>query len=235
MSSESPRSKIQNQKSKIPKIIVLIGAPGAGKGTQARLIQERLHLPQISTGDMFRALALSDSLLSREVKELQDAGKLIPDDLVIRIVAERTSLPDCDAGYVLDGFPRTPAQAATLEGLANEQGKTIVAIFVDVPLELLKKRAVGRRQCPICHEIYNIYFLPPAFDEVCDRHPGVKLEQRADDTSEKVGVRLKTYEEQTRPLLGYYRDSHRLTRVDGTQTPEAIYTQIQKIIAANGK
>jgi len=212
-----------------------MGAPGAGKGTQARLIQERLHLPQISTGDMFRALAASDSPLAREVKQLQDAGKLIPDEVVIRIVAGRTNLPDCKRGYVLDGYPRTPAQAATLEGLAIEQGNTIVAILIDVPFDLLEKRATGRRQCPICHEIYNIYFMPPAFDEECDRHPGVKLEQRADDTSDKIRVRLQTYEEQTRPLLGYYEALHRLHRIDGTQTPEAIYEQLRKIITADDK
>jgi adenylate kinase len=214
------------------KIIVLMGAPGAGKGTQARLIQGRLHLPQISTGDMFRALAETDSPLAREVKGLQDAGKLIPDELVIRVVRGRTSQPDCKYGYVLDGFPRTPAQAETLEGLALEQGKKIEAVLVDVPLDLLEKRASGRRQCPICHEIYNIYFLPPLVDEECDRHPGVKLEQRADDMPDKISVRLKTYEEQTRPLLGYYQQSKRLHRVDGTQEPEAIYRQIETIIGS---
>lgn len=215
------------------KILVLMGAPGAGKGTQARLIQERLHLPQISTGDIFRALAETQSPLAREVKELQDSGKLIPDELVIRVVRERTSQPDCKAGYVLDGFPRTPAQAETLEGLALEQGKKIEAVLVDVPFELLEKRASGRRQCPICHEIYNIYFLPPLLDEECDRHPGVKLEQRADDMPDKIRVRLQTYDAQTRPLLGYYEVSGRLRRVDGTQDPEAIYRQIEEIITGD--
>src|SRR6266542_3132807 len=215
------------------KIIVLMGAPGAGKGTQARLLQERLHLPQISTGDMLRARAETDSPLEREVKELQDAGKLIPDELVIRVVRERTSQPDCKNGYVLDGFPRTPAQAATLEGLAAEQGKKIIAIVVDVPFDLLLKRVVGRRSCPVCGEIYNLYFMPPKVDELCDRHLGVKLDQRTDDTPEKISVRLKTYEEQTRPLVGYYEQSHRLNRIDGTQEPEAIYRQIEGFIKSD--
>ncbi len=215
------------------KIIVLMGAPGAGKGTQARLLQERLHLPQISTGDMLRARAETDSPLAREVKELQDAGKLIPDELVIRVVRERTSQPDCKNGYVLDGFPRTPAQAATLEGLAAEQGKKIIAIVVDVPFDLLLKRVVGRRSCPVCGEIYNLYFMPPKVDELCDRHLGVKLDQRTDDTPEKISVRLKTYEEQTRPLVGYYEQSHRLNRIDGTQEPEAIYRQIEGFIKSD--
>jgi adenylate kinase len=212
------------------KMIVLMGAPGAGKGTQARLLQERLNLPQISTGDMFRALAESDNPLAKEVKALQAAGKLIPDELVIRVVRNRTSKPDCDNGCVLDGFPRTPAQAASLEGLAAEQGKKIIAIVVDVPFDLIQKRAVGRRSCPVCGEIYNLDFRPPKFDEQCDLHPGVKLQQRTDDTPEKIGVRLKTYEEQTRPLLGYYQDSHRLHRIDGTKDPEAIYRQIENFI-----
>jgi len=210
-----------------------MGAPGAGKGTQARLLQERLHLPQISTGDMLRARAETDSPLAREVKELQDAGKLIPDELVIRVVRERTSQPDCKNGYVLDGFPRTPAQAATLEGLAAEQGKKIIAIVVDVPFDLLLKRVVGRRSCPVCGEIYNLYFMPPKVDELCDRHLGVKLDQRTDDTPEKISVRLKTYEEQTRPLVGYYEQSHRLNRIDGTQEPEAIYRQIEGFIKSD--
>jgi len=182
---------------------------------------------------MLRARAETDSPLAREVKELQDAGKLIPDELVIRVVRERTSQPDCKNGYVLDGFPRTPAQAATLEGLAAEQGKKIIAIVVDVPFDLLLKRVVGRRSCPVCGEIYNLYFMPPKVDELCDRHLGVKLDQRTDDTPEKISVRLKTYEEQTRPLVGYYEQSHRLNRIDGTQEPEAIYRQIEGFIKSD--
>src|ERR671932_685568 len=129
------------------KIIVLMGAPGAGKGTQARLLQERLGLPQISTGDMFRELAKAETPLAEEVRAVQAAGKLISDDLVIRVVREPTRREDCKRGYILDGFPRTTAQAAMLEKLAEEQGKKILAIWVDVPLELLEKRTVGRRMC----------------------------------------------------------------------------------------
>src|SRR5229473_157278 len=130
------------------KIIVLMGAPGAGKGTQARLIQERLHLPQISTGDIFRSLKNSPTPLAQEVRDVMDAGQLVSDDLTIRLVQERTARDDCKNGYILDGFPRTPAQAATLEKLADEQGKQIVAILIDVPNELLVKRMIGRRNCP---------------------------------------------------------------------------------------
>ena len=216
------------------KIIVLLGAPGAGKGTQARLLQERLKLPQISTGDIFRALAKSQTLLAEEVRTVQAAGKLISDDLVIRVVRERTKLDDCRNGYILDGFPRTPAQAAMLEELAAEQNNSIVAIVVDTPVDLLEKRAVGRRSCPICGEIYNIYFKPPKNDLRCDFHPEQELVQRADDSVEKIKVRLETYEEQTRPIINYYDAAKRLHRVDGTKDPESIYAEIEKIVALNG-
>jgi adenylate kinase len=212
------------------KIIVLMGAPGAGKGTQARLLQERLALPQISTGDIFRELAKAQTPLAEEVRAVQAAGKLISDDLVIRVVEERTARDDCKSGYILDGFPRTTAQAAMLETLAREQGNEIVAILVDVPRELLEKRAVGRRSCPICGEIYNIYFKPPRVDEMCDFHPETQLVHRTDDTPEKIKVRLETYEQQTRPLLDYYAASNRLHVVDGTRDPEAIYADIEKIL-----
>ncbi len=206
------------------KIIVLMGAPGAGKGTQARLIQERLHLPQISTGDMLRALQAED------IHSTQASGKLISDDLVIEVVKERTARDDCKNGYILDGFPRTTAQATMLETLAEEQGKTITAIVIDVPPDVLEKRMTGRRACPICGEIYNVYFKPPKIDEFCDKDPGAALIHRADDNPEKISVRLETYVEQTRPLLNYYQESNRLHRVDGTKPAEAIYQSIEGII-----
>src|SRR6185503_9625558 len=180
----------------MPKIIVLMGAPGAGKGTQARLLQERLHLPQISTGDMFRALKEAQTPLAAEVRALMASGQLVPDDVTIRVVRERTARDDCRNGYILDGFPRTPAQAAILEKLASEQGNQIQAIEIQVPLDLLARRMVGRRNCPVCGEIYNIYFKPPKFDNVCDQHPEVQLQHRADDNSGTVQTRLATYEEQ---------------------------------------
>jgi adenylate kinase len=215
------------------KIIVLMGAPGAGKGTQARLLQERLGLPQISTGDMFRALKEERTPLADEVRAIMEAGQLVPDDLTIRVVRERTSRDDCKHGYILDGFPRTPAQAAMLEKLAVEQGNQIQAIFVDVPLELLEKRMTGRRTCPVCGEIYNIYFKPPRTDNVCDLHPDAELKHRADDNPETVQARLRTYEEQTRPLLDYYQASNLLHRVDGTRDPEEIYKDIERTVTSD--
>ena len=212
------------------KIILLMGAPGAGKGTQARLLQERLHLPQISTGDMFRDLARTQSPLAEEVRAIQQAGNLIPDELVIRVVEDRTVQEDCRGGYILDGFPRTAAQAEMLEQMAARQHKQLSAILIDLPMELLEKRMTGRRICPVCKEIYNIYGRPPKVDNQCDFHPQAQLEQRADDTAEKVRVRLETYNRQTEPLLDYYQRTGRLHRVRGTESPEEIYQEIERIM-----
>jgi adenylate kinase len=215
------------------KIVVLMGAPGAGKGTQARLLQERLNLPQISTGDIFRALARTQIPLAEEVRAIQQAGRLIPDDLVIRVVEDRTSKPDCENGYVLDGFPRTAAQAGMLEELAARQRNTLSAIVIDVPLELLEKRMTGRRSCPVCGEIYNIYFRAPKNDSRCDLHPQAELIHRADDEEQKVRVRLETFSRETAPLLEYYERTGRLHRVDGTQDPEQIYSAIEQFVDAD--
>jgi adenylate kinase len=213
------------------KIIVLMGAPGAGKGTQARLLQERLDLPQISTGDIFRALKNAQTPLAQEVREIMERGQLVPDELTIRLVKDRTAQDDCRNGYILDGFPRTPAQAASLEKLATEQGNTIVAVLIDVPFELLEQRMTGRRNCPVCGEIYNMYFKPPKNDNVCDFHPETQLVHRADDNVETVKARLATYEEQTRPLVEYYKAASLLRAVDGTREPEVIYKDIDQILA----
>jgi adenylate kinase len=215
------------------KIIVLMGAPGAGKGTQARLLQECHGLPQISTGDMFRALKNADTPLAREVQEIMSAGALVPDDLTIRIVQDRTNQDDCKNGYVLDGFPRTTAQAEKLEDLAKEQGHELQAISVDVPFDILEKRITGRRSCPVCGEIYNIHFKPPKQEGVCDLHTDAELQQRKDDNSETVKSRLATYEENTQPLLDYYKSSSRLQSVDGTRELEEIYADIEKLISNN--
>jgi len=211
-----------------------MGAPGAGKGTQARLLHEHLNLPQVSTGDMFRALKEARTPLADEVRALMEAGQLVPDDLTIRVVRERTGRDDCRNGYILDGFPRTPTQAAMLEKLAVEQGKQIQAIEIQVPLELLAKRMVGRRNCPVCGEIYNVYFRPPKVDNVCDLHPETQLNHRADDNPGTVQARLTTYEEQTRPLLNYYKAANLLHVVDGTREPEVIYRDIEKLVTAEG-
>ena len=212
------------------KIIVLMGAPGAGKGTQARLLQERLYLPQISTGDIFRSLKNAETPLAREVRDIMNAGHLVPDELTTRLVRERTSQPDTQNGYILDGYPRTPTQAVSLEDLAREQGHQIVPILIDVSHDLLERRMTGRRNCPVGGEIFNVYFNPPRTDNVCDVHPDTQLVRRADDNSETVRARLATFDEQTRPLLDYYRHAGILQTVDGTRTPEVIYGDIEALV-----
>ena len=212
------------------KIFVLIGPPGAGKGTQARLLQERRALPQISTGDMFREMKSLDTPLAREVQAIMAAGTLVPDDVTFRMVEDRTSRPDSVDGYILDGYPRTAVQAEQLEGLANDQGHELHAIEVDMPREELMRRLTGRRSCPVCGEIYNIYSKPPTSDNVCDNHPDAELVHRADDNEASVATRLATYDEQTKPLLEYYEKSGRLKKVDGSGTVEGIYSELEKLI-----
>ncbi len=194
------------------------------------MLDERRGIPQISTGDIFREMRSLDTPLAREVQEIMASGKLISDDLTFKIVRERTSKPDAAGTYVLDGYPRTAVQAEQLEELAAEQGKAIQAIEVDVPKDELMKRLTGRRTCPECGEIYNIYSKPPKAEGRCDSHPEATLTQRADDNEEKVRVRLETYEELTKPLLEYYERSGRLRKVDGTGEVDAIYSDLEKAI-----
>jgi adenylate kinase len=210
------------------KIIVLIGAPGAGKGTQARLLEERLGIPQISTGDMFREMKKADTPLAKQVQATMAAGKLISDEMTYQIVRDRTARET--GAYVLDGYPRTAVQAEQLEGLASEQGKEIHAIEVHVPKSELIERLTGRRSCPVCGEIYNIYSKPPKVYNLCDFHPKVELTHRADDNVESVSTRLATYEAQTKPLIEFYEKSGRLKKVSGEGKLEEIYAQIQSLI-----
>lgn len=212
------------------KIIVLIGPPGAGKGTQARLLDERRGIPQISTGDIFREMKKADTPLAREVQAVMASGKLVSDELTLQVVKDRVSREDCNGIYILDGYPRTLVQAEQLEELAKEQNREIQAVEVDVSREELTKRLTGRRNCPVCNEIYNIYYKPPKNESVCDFHPETPLNHRADDHEETVKVRLATYDEETAPLLGYYEKTGRLRKLDGTGEIEEIYQEIEKII-----
>jgi adenylate kinase len=209
------------------KIIVLIGPPGAGKGTQARLLQERKGLPQISTGDLFREMKNSDTPLAREVQSIMESGKLISDELTFQIVKERTSRDDCSGSFILDGYPRTAVQAQQLEGLSADFGKEVIAIEVSVPRDELMKRLTGRRSCPVCGEIYNIYSRPPKAEGRCDFHPESALSHRADDNEESVGARLATYDELTRPLLDFYSESGRLLSIDASGDVEEIFKEIE--------
>ena len=206
------------------KIIVLIGAPGAGKGTQARLLQVRRGIPQISTGDMFREMRSAGTGLGREVQAIMAAGKLVSDDLTYKIVRERTAREN--GTYLLDGYPRTAVQAAQLEDLAIEQAKEVLAVEIDVPREELMKRLTGRRICPVCGEIYNVFSKPPKVQNFCDFHPEAKLNRRADDNETSVATRLAAFERDTEPLIGYFKESGRLVKICGQAGLEEIYRDL---------
>ena len=212
------------------KIIVLIGAPGAGKGTQARLLQTRRGIPQISTGDMFREMKELNTPLAQEIKEIMASGNLISDELTLEVVKERVSRDDCKGTFILDGYPRTAVQAKQLEQISEDLNKPVQAILVDVPLQQLEKRMTGRRSCPVCGEIYNIYFKSPKNDNVCDFHPDTELKHRADDYEDKVKVRLAAYQKNTAPLIEYYENSGRLARVSGEGDLEEIYAELEELV-----
>ena len=179
---------------------------------------------------MFREMKDSDTPLAREVQATMASGKLISDDLTYKIVRERTSKSDAAGTYLLDGYPRTAVQAEQLEELAKEQNKQIQAIEVDVPKDELFKRLTGRRSCPVCGEIYNIYSRLPEREGFCDDHPDAKLEHRADDNENSVRTRLDTYKANTEPLLAFYEGSSRLKKIDGTGEIEDIYREFNELI-----
>ncbi len=207
-----------------------MGAPGAGKGTQARLLQTRRKIPQISTGDMFREMKELDTPLAKEIRQIMASGNLISDELTLEVVKERVSRDYCKGTFILDGYPRTEVQAKQLEQISENLNKPVQAILVDVPLEKLEMRMTGRRSCPVCGEIYNIHFKPPKNDNVCDFHPDTKLKHRTDDYEDKVKVRLATYEKNTAPLIDYYEKSDRLARVNGEGGLEEIYAELEKLV-----
>lgn len=210
-----------------------MGMPGAGKGTQARRLEERLGWPRISTGDILREIAQEETELGRRVRETQKAGQLVSDEILAEILRERTSRPDCARGYILDGYPRTLAQAEFLQQLARAQGKRLLVINIAVSPQMLSKRLAGRRSCPRCGEIYNVYLKPPRQDELCDRC-GVPLVRRADDVPEAIQKRYDVYREQTEPLLDYYRQHALFFEVDGERSVEEIFQQIEAIVGAEG-
>lgn len=173
----------------IGKIVVMIGPPGAGKGTQSRQLAEKYHIPQISTGDILREMARLETKLGLQLKTLIAAGELVSDEVLASVIQTRTTQPDCSGGYILDGFPRTPSQARTLEKLARGQGKEVHLVSIDISRNALMQRLTGRRTCSKCGEIYNIYFRPTKQEGICDLC-GSELTHRADDKEETVGTRL---------------------------------------------
>ena len=204
--------------------IVLLGPPGAGKGTQAKLIAKHYGIPHISTGDILRSNVARGTELGRKAKAVMERGELVSDDLVNGMVADRIKQPDCDRGFVLDGFPRTVAQAEWLDSeLAGKAGNTrpTVVVDVDVSYNQLLQRLTGRRTCPVDGKIYNIYLQPPKEEGVCDVC-GTQLFQRVDDTEEVISERLKSYERQTLPLEDFYRKQGRLRRINGEQPVEQV-------------
>lgn len=210
--------------------IVMLGAPGAGKGTQAKMIAERYQIPHISTGDIFRMNIKNGTELGKEAKTYMDAGKLVPDELTVKILLDRVSNEDCKNGYVLDGFPRTIPQAEVLTNALNKLNDKIdYAINVDVPDENIVNRMGGRRSCPSCGQVYHVVHMPPKQDGVCDKC-GAGLVQRDDDKPETVSQRLHVYHDQTQPLIEYYEKAGVLKNVDGTKDQKEVFEAITGIL-----
>ena len=207
----------------------MIGPPGAGKGTQARLLSERYKYPQISTGDILREMAQADTVLGREIKETLASGKLVSDEILAEVILARTSLSDCKDGYILDGYPRTVSQARLLEELAETQRKDVFLVRVMVHEESLIKRLTGRWTCPQCGEIYNVNFRSPKLAGICDLD-GSKLKQRSDDNLESVTRRFAEYKASTAPLIDYYRQSGRLLEIDGEGEVKDVFEKLYSVI-----
>jgi adenylate kinase len=206
--------------------LIFLGAPGAGKGTQAREVAKEFHIPQISTGDILRDSVKKGTPLGLAAKVKMEAGQLVPDEVVCGIVEERISEPDCRQGFILDGFPRTLPQAEFVDRMLEAKGRGSPRVInIQVDQDVLMKRLTGRRTCAVCGEIYNVYFGPPKREGVCDKDGG-KLLQRADDNEDTIRQRLVAYENQTRPLIDYYRRKNLLHDVDGNRDPEPIAQEL---------
>ena len=212
--------------------IIMLGAPGAGKGTQAKMIADKYSVPHISTGDIFRANIKNGTELGMEAKKYMDQGLLVPDELTVKILLDRVAADDCKNGYVLDGFPRTIPQAEVLDKALTELGDRIdYAIDVDVPDENIVKRMSGRRACLACGATFHIEHVPPKQEGICDRC-GKELVLRDDDKAETVLNRLKVYHDQTQPLIEFYSAKGVLKTVDGTQPMENVFDSIVAILGA---
>lgn len=212
--------------------IVMLGAPGAGKGTQAKKIAGKYGIPHVSTGDIFRANIKNGTKLGMQAKAYMDAGNLVPDEITIGMLLDRIHQEDCEKGYVLDGFPRTIPQAESLTAALKERGESIdYAIDVDVPDENIIRRMSGRRACLSCGETYHIVYNAPKKEGVCDQC-GEPLVLRDDDKPETVQNRLNVYHRQTQPLIDYYKKEGVLAQVDGTQDMEQVFQDIVKILGA---
>ena len=206
--------------------ILFLGAPGAGKGTQADLMTQRYGVPHIATGDMFRAARAAGTPMGIIARQYMDQGELVPDDVTIGLVEERLAQPDAAHGYILDGFPRTAVQAAALDALLARLGHHLDAVVkLTVPRDELLRRLTGRRICPNCTANYHVAFAPPKKENVCDRC-GHALIQREDDTEATVAHRLDVYDQSTRPLIAFYERKGLLHRIDGTQPVDTVHEEI---------
>lgn len=211
--------------------IIMLGAPGAGKGTQAQMIADKYDIPHISTGDIFRENVKKGTALGMEAKKYMDQGLLVPDELTVKILLDRVAQADCKNGYVLDGFPRTIPQAEVLDKAIKELGEKIdYAINVDVPDENIIRRMSGRRACLACGATYHIEHIPPKQEGICDKC-GKELVQRDDDKEETVKNRLDVYHKQTQPLIDFYTKQGVLRTVDGTMDMKDVFTAITTLLA----
>jgi adenylate kinase len=206
--------------------IVLLGAPGAGKGTQAKKLIEQYGIPQISTGDLLRAAVAAGTPLGIEAKSYMDKGELVPDGVVLGMVQERLKQDDCKKGFILDGFPRNRSQAEALDKMLLELGMPLDAVLsVDVPIDILMKRLTGRRTCRECNQMYNIHFSPSSRENICDKCKAA-LYQRDDDTEATISKRLDVYNVQTAPLMDYFRSKGILKSVSGVGSIDEIFSRV---------
>ena len=208
-------------------ILILLGAPGSGKGTQAKRLALEYQIPHISTGDLFRENIAANTILGQQAKEFIQVGKLVPDDLVLKMLFEYLSKPICSRGYLLDGFPRTITQAEALDKRLDSQ--CIMALFLDVDDDTIIKRASGRLVCKQCATIYNRYNFTPQIEGKCDKCGG-EVYQRPDDAAPVVLERLKVYQKQTQPLLHHYTEKGILASFNGNQSPDAVYIKLKEYI-----
>ncbi|CFX05050.1 Adenylate kinase/UMP-CMP kinase [Syntrophomonas zehnderi OL-4] len=210
--------------------IIIMGPPGAGKGTQADLIKARFPILHISTGDMFREAVSKQTAMGLEAKKYMDAGQLVPDEVTIGVVEERLAQPDCADGFLLDGFPRTIPQAEALDKVLAKLGKKVeAALDISVPDQVLLERMTGRVSCPQCKTVYNTRFNPPTTVGICDKC-GTGLMQRDDDKEATVKNRLKIYMEQTQPLLNYYEKQGTLRTIDGNRDPKDVFADVVLVL-----
>lgn len=210
--------------------LIFLGPPGAGKGTQAKLVADKLNIPQVSTGDILRKAVKEGTELGKEAQAYMEKGELVPDRVVIGIIEERLQEPDCKGGYILDGFPRTEFQADALDGTLKQMGSSIDHVVnIEVEDEELVKRLTGRRTCKDCQEPYHILFSPPKVEGVCDKCGG-ELIQRKDDQEETIRERLRVYQEQTAPLIAYYEKLGLLRDVPGIGEIDEIFSRICKVL-----